>query len=132
MKYLTFIVIIVLASCESKTAESCQGLNCDLVGEWDWTRSYGSIAGQTWTPMSTGEERQLIVDDTSFSLYTDGSLTDIFEYEIFESDTMFSDTIMRTFITYNMNTRWLKYEGDNMEMWDLCFDCYEDYYTRAD
>lgn len=130
MKYLLFVAVIIFASCESKTDEVCEDLNCDLIGEWAWVSTYGSIAGQTWTPESTGEDKLLVVEDDSLSFYTDGTLTEKLSYEVFESDTIIKD-MNYTYCKYGLNTRLVFLEGDDLRFQDLCADCYDDSYTRV-
>jgi len=132
MKYIVLLGVLFLVSCEKKAVDTCQGLNCAIVGEWEWVSTYGSIAGTTWTPESTGEERKLIVDDKNLSFYTDGQLTEMVAYEVFETDTLLGGNEVYTFCAYGGNTRLLLLEEDNLRFQDLCADCYDDNYTRIE
>ena len=129
-KFLMLILLIPFLSCENESEENCGLVSCDYIGEWSWTSTYGSIAGSTWTPESTGEERTLIIDETEMSFFTNDSLVLKTNYEVFESDTILGDTIKRTFIKYDGWTRLLMADMNTLEMRDFCADCYDDFYER--
>lgn len=136
MKYsiLFFFSLFGLISCTKDEPEEiiqtdCVA-NCDLIGTWEWIRTYGSIAGQTWTPSSTGVEKELKIDQSYLSFFENDILIDQFLYQAFDSDTIFNDTMSYSFITYQGNTRRYEIDDDQLTFFDLCFDCNDDYYQK--
>lgn len=127
---IAFILSFSLFACNEDSAESCTGLNCDLIGEWDWTSTYGSIAGNTWTPETENVTRTLIIDEITLRFFEDGNEVEQFTYEVFETDTMFNSSTIWTFIRYDNWTRILEVSDTELAFKDFCPDCFEDYYER--
>jgi len=99
MKKLFYLILLFsFISCEDDSMESCLDPACDLVGQWDWTHTYGSIAGSTWTPETENVTRSLIIDELTIRFFEDGNEIEQFDYEVFQTDTMFNDSQLWTFI----------------------------------
>jgi len=132
MKNLVVVLIIfcIFISCTKETETICESQKCELLGSWNWIRTYGSIAGQTWTPASTGIVKKIEINDDVILFYESGIIVDSYPYIVFETDTIFRGSEVYKFIRYNNNTRWYKLEGNKLEIHDTCFDCYDDYYDR--
>ena len=131
MKKLFYLILLFsFISCEDDSMESCLDPACDLVGQWDWTHTYGSIAGSTWTPETENVTRSLIIDELTIRFFEDGNEIEQFDYEVFQTDTMFNDSQLWTFIKYSNKTRILEVNDTNLAFRDLCTDCYDDYYER--
>lgn len=55
--------------------ESNENNDTTLSGKWSWFKSSGGIAGQTYTPQSTGEIRTIeFINDSIFKQYRNGAL----------------------------------------------------------
>lgn len=130
-KVFILLFALSLVSCEDESqVPACEGLHCDLIGNWEWDYTYGSIAGATTNPENTGMEQSLEFDENIISFYVDGELVNTYDYQVISTDTIFNDNITRTFIKYNNNTRWYEVSDTSLVLRDLCFDCYDDYYIR--
>lgn len=71
-KVYIFSMIFILVSCGK---ESDDNQSKTLIGKWNWIQSNGGIAGQTYTPQSTGNIITIEFDDNStFRQYRNGIL----------------------------------------------------------
>ena len=130
MKNLLFILFVLITFSCTKEDTSCMDSACAIQGEWEWTSTYGSIAGATWTPESTSMTKLLSIDENEISFFENDILVDTKEYSVFESDTILGGDISYTFLSYGTDTRLLDLNDDEMNISDLCADCYQDYYER--
>lgn len=129
-KLLYFVFLLSLIACgDTRSEDDCFDPICVLLGEWEWTHTYGSIAGSTWTPDTEGLTRSLIIDDQIIKFLENGSVLEEFNYEVIESDTIISGSLW-TFIKYGNNTRILELADSTMVFRDLCPDCYDDHYEK--
>ncbi len=129
MKYLVLLfVVCTILSCAKE--DSCLELNCELLGEWTWTKTIGSIAGRTWTPESTGYEKHIKIDKSNILFFKNDTLIETYVYEVFETDTLYTGGILASFIKYNKNIRRYSIENGTLAMHDLCFDCYDDFFEK--
>lgn len=129
MKSLLKVSLLAFTLCALFTACSSDS-NSNTNGDWEWVKTYGSIAGTTWTPESTNSTRSMSLSDEIITFYENGIEVNEYEYTLFESDTLINDGIVRKYITYNQNTRWYDEDGDTLVLRDLCADCYDDHYTK--
>jgi len=51
-----FVIVLFITACQKESNENYEP---SLNGKWQWTKTYGGFAGQTYTPQSTGETRVL-------------------------------------------------------------------------
>ncbi len=122
MKYLILLfAVFTTFSCSKE--DRYQELDCDLIGEWTWVKTSGTIAGRTWTPESSGYEMHIKIDESKISFFKNDTLTNIYEYEVFKTDTLYTHGNLASFIKYNKITRRYTIENKTLEMHDLCFDC---------
>ncbi len=129
MKYLILLfTVFTIFSCTKE--DRCQELNCDLLGEWTWTKTCGTIAGRTWTPESTGYEIHIKINESKISFFKNDTLTKTYEYEVFETDTLYTHGTLASFIKYNKITRRYSIENGTLGMYDLCFDCLADFFEK--
>ena len=129
MRFIILLsIILILNACSKEASLECSELNCELVGSWDWMKTYGSIAGQTWD-LTNSPPKQLEVTEGTLR-FISGNQINEYDYVIIETDTMFRDNVMRKFIKYDGNIRWMEISNDSLVFRDLCFDCYDDYYVK--
>lgn len=128
MRYIIFSLFIFFITACSKIQPRT---DCStLIGEWKWTRTYGSIAGQEWTPQNTGDTQRIQLDENEIYFFENGNFIQSFPYSLIETDTITNDGVVRTFIKYSNKTRWVIHEECDLEFRDLCPDCYDDYYEK--
>lgn len=125
---ILFFATCTLFCCTSE--DKCLELNCELLGEWTWTRTYGSIAGGTWTPELNGYEKHIEIGESDILFYRNDTLIETYFYEVFETDTLFTGGILASFIKYDDNTRRYSIKNGTLEINDLCFDCFDDFYEK--
>lgn len=115
-----------MLSCSKDNGE----INTGLEGEWNWIRSSGGLAGVTYTPENTGENRKLVISNDSIKYFTNSALVLKIKYEIEtvdlhnESREMIireSDNIFRQFFEINQ---------DDLILTDYCSDCFVNEYKR--
>ena len=80
-KWKVIIVLIIITiglySCRKESDES--GNIEMLKGKWNWVKSLGGLAGQTYTPESTGSTGMIeFANDSVYKEYRDGQI----QYEI--------------------------------------------------
>ena len=115
--------ICSLYACTSDT-------NSRSTTKWEWIKTYGSIAGQTWTPETTHTTKSMELSEDVITFYERGLEVEQYDYIIFESDSILGGDIPYKFISYDDNTRLFSEQGDTLVVRDLCSDCYDDYYVK--
>jgi len=80
LKIFVFSMIFFLVSCSK---ESNENQNKTLIGKWTWIQSSGGIAGQIYTPQSTGEMITIeFCDDLTYRQYRNEILNIETKYEL--------------------------------------------------
>lgn len=80
IKIFVFSIILILVSCNKDTNEN---RNKTLIGKWNWIESSGGIAGQTYTPQSTGDVITIEFDnDFTYRQYRNNVLNIVTKYEL--------------------------------------------------
>ncbi|MDA9773948.1 hypothetical protein N9B82_03235 [Saprospiraceae bacterium] len=126
MKYLSILCLFLFTvSCEQEKVSQNE-----LLGNWEWTSTYGSIAGIETTPENTGMEQSLEISEETISFFVDGEKTSELSYDAFESDTILGDNVLRKFISYDGDTRRYTLQNDSLSIFDLCADCYDSHFIR--
>lgn len=116
---------ITLISCDK--VEERSGSDT-IIGDWEWYRSYGSIAGITTTPETGSTPRSLIITEDRFQLYIGDSLAQDDTYSLDSLDTWSSD--LRSYIIFDGgSTQEYRLRNDSLSFYDLCFDCYDHHYV---
>lgn len=123
---LLLLAILCLPSCNGN--DDCYTAT-GISGEWQWTKSIGGFAGSTRTPDTENETRKLVIDDFQFQEFVNGEL--IFEsaYDLeMRTDSAFGTN---KFIIFE-NGGEIAYllEGNRLELYELCADCFTHFYTR--
>lgn len=131
MKYLLFgICLITLTASCTKKDPIINRTDCELIGEWRWIESSGTIAGNIWSPESTGNMAKIEIDENELHFYENGSFVQSFPYSIFETDTIFNDGVVRPFIQYGDNIRSIINQECVLELLDLFPDGIQDSYEK--
>jgi hypothetical protein len=130
MKNLIFIFIAILfLSCE-KNNDSLS--NWNLIGQWNWVKSSGGIAGMTYTPNSTGKNRVLEFSATTLKIYENGLLTAETSYsiQIKKSTNNLSESIL-VYAKPFMISQAFVLESNKLYLNDYeCNDCFASEYSR--
>lgn len=80
LKIFAFSIIFFLISCGK---ESDENQNKALIGKWTWIQSSGGIAGQTYTPQSTGDMITIeFFNDLTYRQYRNDILNIETKYEL--------------------------------------------------
>lgn len=125
--YSLIIFIAVLISCQNDDCFKAIGIN----GEWIWVESVGGIGGNTFTPKSENVFKKLIIDDFTFQEYVDNKLEFEGGYNLLISKDSTSWKYGRTFILFDSGLeKEIIIEKNELEIIDLCFDCYHSKYKR--
>lgn len=101
-----------------------------VVGEWEWTSSFGGFAPTEFTPQSEGYERNLTISETHYVHVQDGQETAneayTFTTEEYEDGTIIEylefDGV-KAFVVELVNS-------DSLVLWDTCADCFQHVYLR--
>ncbi len=119
-----FVVVVAIASCD----EDCT-VPTTVIGEWTWVKSVGGFAGHTITPESEGYTKQLVIDDHFYTEYIDDSIDFNTQYDLrVQQDSVFETPYVIWFDLGGMVA--YKYEGDQLEIIEVCADCYSHFYSR--
>lgn len=81
MKKILFLTLIVLLTINCSNDDSRE-VRTTIIGQWNWVKSTGGLAGSTYTPESTGENRKLIISSDSIKYFTNGDLLSKVKYTI--------------------------------------------------
>ena len=119
-----FVVVVAMTSCD----EDCT-VPTTVIGEWTWVKSVGGFAGHTITPESEGYTKQLVIDDHFYTEYIDDSIDFNTQYDLrVQQDSVFETPYVIWFDLGGMVA--YKYEGDQLEIIEVCADCYSHFYSR--
>ena len=50
---------------------NCDPIQCDLIGEWNWVSTYGTVLGISITPDKTGQTQSLAIDGEQLHFFTE-------------------------------------------------------------
>lgn len=81
MKKILFLTLIVVLTINCSNDDEKE-IRTTISGQWDWVKSTGGLAGSTYTPESTGENRKLIISSDSIKYFTNGDLLSKVKYTI--------------------------------------------------
>ena len=122
---LLSILILIGFSCEKDDCCSANGIE----GKWEWIQSVGGLGGWTQTPATEGVTKELIITETTYQECIEGNLV---REEIYILETR-QDSFFNTnrFMIFNTGgERAIKLDGDQLEIHELCADCFSHTYTR--
>jgi len=101
-----------------------------LIGEWEWVRSVGGIAGNTITPESAGYTKMTqFLRDSTYHEYRNGSLFLSARYRLYQKSlgNVHADVLQ---IDDFEPTQIVTVTDSTLELMDECIDCYLHSYRR--
>jgi len=105
--------------------------NSNIIGEWTWIESVGGFGGWTINPESANSTRKLIIDNQSYKEYENDTLILETNYDLIIANsstfTILGDSILE------LDSGWqyrLTIQGNELELRELCFDCFDHRYRR--
>jgi len=130
IKLITFVILVLgFSSCSISGSDTNES---KIVGQWEWIRSTGGIAGQVLTPDSAGVPGRHFNfnSDYTFSFFRADTLVQTGTYSLEEKD----ENIIIDYNTekedFSLNQR-VKFKGnDTLILADECYDCYINTYIR--
>ncbi len=100
-----------------------------ITGEWIWVKSIGGFGGWTLTPETENIIRKLKIDDFTFEAYVNDSLVFQSAYDLeMRPDTFWGTNRYIQFETGGEQAFLI--DGNKLELFDLCFDCFNHEYKR--
>ena len=125
--FISVIAVLFLISCEKENDNSSL-----LLGKWNWTYTYGGMAGSEYTPESTGYK--VIIEYTSDSLfrrYINDTLIDECKYQVIDSSLVF-DGDRAVIVKYDgLRTQAFVMEGlSKLYLYDVGLHGFENHFNR--
>jgi len=134
--FLLLALTIFLGSCSDDENMDLPTVCIDdtcIDGEWEWVESTGSIAGITITPITEGQTRKIIIDETNYQEFVDGVLVLEAAYEFVVADDL--DGLSDGSLVLQIEAgSWLlvSMEDDNLNLDELCADCWTNKYVKVE
>lgn len=121
--FILLIISFLYTSCEEepKYPET-------IIGTWRWTKSFGGIAGVTYTPASTGDQREIIfTSDSVYRYYYNDTLKAECKYGIIQT----ADEKIINYECSQPKRQYYSFESNNILMLDDgCCDQFVHWYER--
>lgn len=118
------VFLLILTSCDKDCTESS-----GIRGEWEWEKSTGGLGGWTITPETIMATRTLRIDDLVFREYQNDSLVFESPYDLYTTpDTVWGTNLYITF--ESGGTEAVILDESNLQLIELCADCFEHHYQR--
>ncbi len=140
--FYTFLMVCLISSCskekmetascldESPLVEVCLDEIC-IDGEWDWVKSYGSIAGLTITPQTEMQTRRLVICETTYQEFVNDELILDTTYEYVKNGELRGFTTDSLVLRLATGSRYAVFkENEQLVLFEPCFDCWEHTYER--
>lgn len=128
MKRISVLILIGLAvlGCSKDDGEIVES----IVGEWNWVKSTGGIADITYTPQTTGENRELVISSDSLKHYTNGELVSKIKYKI--EMVHIDDEVLKMIVPEpeEVIRQFFVLEQNRLFLIDDCADCFISEYKR--
>lgn len=126
----SIIILVVLAFLGCDNEVQIVDKNSLLKGEWIWVESSGGIAGTTISPETTGEQRALVINETSIKNYVNGILVLERAYHIEKGSTIRS-TKEVDLIVYEYDWKQsFEIASNSLILYDECYDCFQSNYIK--
>lgn len=134
---LLLLSLMIFSSCRKEIIVPEDSFR-DLFGEWRWIESSGGLGGGGMTPASAGYNLTLeYTDDGVFRLFKDGKKELQFFYKFVEGDPIRSSGA-DWMIQYKESRKGksigihqsFTISGNELTLYDECFDCYVSRYIR--
>jgi hypothetical protein len=127
--FLAFVALVItfLPSCQKDCG--CVMPPTGINGEWIWIESVGGIGGWTLTPESEMITKRLYIDDFTFKEFVNDSLVFESDYDLEIRQDTFWDT-NRYIMFESGGERAIKIGASELDMHEMCFDCFSHKYRR--
>lgn len=123
-KIIFFAILLFLVSaCEKEDSVTDK-----ITGTWNWTESYGDIAGDHRTPDNTGQEIRVIITKSSYQEIINQKSSQARSFEIQSSTSRKGDRVDMMFFE-NGDRKSIRFSSDTLKLFDECYDCYESSYV---
>lgn len=128
MKKILFLILIVLLTINC-SSDNDREINSTIIGQWNWVKSTGGIAGSTYTPESTGENKILIISSDSIKYFTNGDLFSKVKYTI-ELRDVYGES-RELIVPEPLGTaQFFELNENKLTLIDYCDDCFVNEYLR--
>jgi len=128
MKKTLFLTLIVLLNINCSRDDNRE-VSSPITGQWNWVKSTGGIAGSTYTPESTGENRMLIISSDSIKYFTNGDLLSKLKYTI-ELRDVYGESRELIVPEFLGITQFFELNENKLTLIDYCDDCFVNEYMK--
>jgi len=125
-----FILLAIIGLTILGCSKDDDNSKINLIGNWNWERSSGGIAGTTETPQSTGQIRKLIISSDSIIGYLNGNLDFKTRYTIENGESLIFNEPREMIIQENGFRQILNLTGNRLILIGDCNDCFIDEYIK--
>ncbi|MCK0114814.1 hypothetical protein [Gelidibacter sp. F63206] len=122
---LTLIAFLTLNCSGDDDAE----ISSTILGQWNWIKSTGGIAGITYTPKSTGENRKIIISSDSIKYFTNGDLISKIKYTI-ELRDVYNEPHELIVPEHLGIIQFFELDKNKLILTDYCNDCFVSEYVK--
>jgi len=121
---ITILAVILLTGCSKDTDEGN-----DLLGNWKWVETSGGMDGTIESPQTTGDDILLQITESSIRRYVNGDLESDMTYTLQTGESIRGG--QQEIITYeNEWKQSVERSGNQLILYDECFDCYQHEYIK--
>ena len=125
-----FILLAIIGLTILGCSKDDDNSKINLIGNWNWERSSGGIAGTTESPQSTGQSRKLIISSDSIKGYLNGNLNFKTRYTIENGESLIFNEPREMIIQENGFRQILNLTGNRLILIGDCNDCFIDEYIK--
>ena len=127
MKKILFLTLIGLLTMNCSNDDDGE-IRTNIIGQWNWIKSTGGIAGSTYTPESTGENKRLIITSDSIKYFTNDNLVSKVKYTI-ELRDIYGE-IRELIVPDPLGiTQFFELNENKLTLIDYCNDCFVNEYV---
>lgn len=128
MKNLLLLTLIALLTLNCSSDDDVE-ISSTIIGRWNWTKSTGGIAGITYTPKSTGENRKIIISSDSIKYFTNGDLISKVKYTI-ELRDVYNEPRELIVPEHLGVIQFFELDKNKLILTDYCNDCFVNEYVK--
>ncbi|MFT5890840.1 MAG: hypothetical protein ACI9Y7_000938 [Dokdonia sp.] len=93
MKKIIGILLIGIIICSCSSDDDTSNTSSNIVGTWNWARTFGGFGGVTTTPASSGNVIRLEITNTTIKRYMNDDLISESDYTIEMSQTTSGESL---------------------------------------
>ena len=128
MKKILFLTLIVLLTINCSNDDD-EEISSNIIGQWNWVKSTGGIAGSTYTPESIGENRKLFISSDSIKYFSNGDLLSKVKYTI-ELRDVYGESRELIVPEHLGTTQFFELNKNKLTLIDYCADCFVNEYVK--